>query len=260
MNLFDPKKLLFILPRWLRFKIFNIKFLKLYKTDTGIYYLPFFAFRDVVRNTIIENKIFDNDVFERSKRYIKENSVVIDAGANYGQLSILFSKAKPNVHVYAFEAYKYISEILQKNVLINNSKVKVHNYILSDESKKNLIISESILKEFNNYGSNFVDLKKKSNQGNLVDSVKIDDLNIQQEVSFMKIDVQGYDLKVLRGAEKTIKRNKMPIIIEYSKEFESKFNYKFSDFLEILKKINYKIEERISEANYLIVYDNNFDK
>ena len=52
----------------------------------------------------------------------------------------------------------------------------------------------------------------------------------------------------------------MPIIIEYSKEFESKFNYKFSDFLEILKKINYKIEERISEANYLIVYDNNFDK
>ena len=76
----------------------------------------------------------------------------------------------------------------------------------------------------------------------------------------MKIDVQGYDLKVLRGAEKTIKRNKMPIIIEYSKEFESKFNYKFSDFLEILKKINYKIEERISEANYLIVYDNNFDK
>ena len=260
MNLFDPKKLLFILPRWLRFKIFNIKFLKLYKTETGIYYLPFFAFRDVVRNTIIENKIFDNDVFERSKRYIKENSVVIDAGANYGQLSILFSKAKPNVHVYAFEAYKYICEILQKNVLINNSKVKVHNYILSDESKKNLIISESILKEFNNYGSNFVDLKKKSNQGNLVDSVKIDDLNIQQEVSFMKIDVQGYDLKVLRGAEKTIKRNKMPIIIEYSKEFESKFNYKFSDFLEILKKINYKIEERISEANYLIVYDNNFDK
>ena len=176
------------------------------------------------------------------------------------QTVILFSKAKPNVHVYAFEAYKYICEILQKNVLINNSKVKVHNCVLSDESKKNLIISESILKEFNNYGSNFVDLKKKSNQGNLVDSVKIDDLNIQQEVSFMKIDVQGYDLKVLRGAEKTIKRNKMPIIIEYSKEFESKFNYKFSDFLEILKKINYKIEERISEANYLIVYDNNFDK
>ena len=76
----------------------------------------------------------------------------------------------------------------------------------------------------------------------------------------MKIDVQGYDLKVLVGAEKTIKKNKMPIIVEYSKEFEKKFNYSFSDFLAILKKLNYKIEKKISEANYLIVYEDIFDK
>ena len=37
----------------------------------------------------------------------------------------------------------------------------------------------------------------------------------------MKIDVQGYDLKVLKGAEKTIKKNKMPIIIEYSKSLRT---------------------------------------
>lgn len=260
MNLFDPKKLLFILPRWLRFKIFNIKFLKLYKTDTGIYYLPFFAFRDVVRNTIIENKIFDNDVYEYSKKYIKENSVVIDAGANYGQLSILFSKVKPGVKVYAFEAYKYISQILLKNVKINNANVKIYNCILSDENKKNLIISDSILKEFNNYGSNSVELETDENQGNLINSIKIDDLDIQEKISFMKIDVQGYDLKVLKGAKKTIMKNKMPIIIEYSEEFENKFDYNFSDFLKILKEINYKIKKKISEANYLIVNVDNFDK
>ena len=97
MKLFELKKLLFLLPKWVRFKIFNIKTLKLYKTSTGSYYLPFFAFRDVVRNTIISNQIFDQDVYECSKKYIKENSVVIDAGANYGQMSILFSKVKPNV-------------------------------------------------------------------------------------------------------------------------------------------------------------------
>ena len=260
MNFFKPKKLLFLLPRWLRFKIFNIKTLKLYKTRTGSYYLPFFAFRDVVRNTILEDKIFDQEVYECSKEYIKENSIVIDAGANYGQLSILFSKLKPNVKVYAFEAYKYISQILSKNVKLNNSNVKIFNYILGDESKKNLIISKSILQEFNNYGSNFIDLKKDINKGDLINSIKIDDLNIQEKISFMKIDVQGYDLKVLKGAEKTIKRNKMPIIIEYSKEFEKKFDYEFVDFIKILKKLNYKIKKKVSEANYLIVYDYNFDK
>lgn len=259
MKLLETKKLLFLLPRWLRFKIFNIKTLKLYKTKTGNYYLPFFAFRDVVRNTIIENQIFDHDVYEISKKFIKENSIVIDAGANYGQLSVLFSKVKPNVEVYAFEAYKYISQILTKNVSINNSKVKVFNNILGDESKKNLILSKSNLKEFNNYGSNFINFEKNNNQGNLIDSIKLDDLDIKKAISFMKIDVQGYDLKVLKGAEKTIKKNKMPIIIEYSKEFENRFDYKFNDFLEILKKFNYKIKKRISEANYLIVYDDNFD-
>lgn len=260
MNLLNPKKLLFLLPKWLRFKLFNIKTLKLYRTDTGSYYLPFFAFRDVVRNSIVENKIFDNDVYELSKKYIKENSIVIDAGANYGQLSILFSKVKPNVKVYAFEAYKYVSQILSKNVEINNSNVIVFNCILGDVSEKSLVISKSYLKEFNNYGSNYIELKNKDEQGDLVDAVKIDDLDINQEISFMKIDVQGYDLKVLKGAEKTIKKNKMPIIIEYSKEFENHFNYKFDDFLQVLRTINYKIEKRISEANYLIVYDDNFDK
>ena len=260
MNLFNPKKLLFLLPRWLRFKIFNIKTTKLYKTSTGSYYLPFFAFRDVVRNTIIDNKIFDNEVYEHSKKFIKENSIVIDAGANYGQMSILFSKIKPNVKVYSFEAYKYISDILLKNAEINNANVKVYNCILSDENKKNLAITESNLKEFNNYGSNFIEFNTNKNSKNFVDSIKIDDLNIQQAISFMKIDVQGYDLKVLVGAEKTIKKNKMPIIVEYSKEFEKKFNYSFSDFLAILKKLNYKIEKKISEANYLIVYEDIFDK
>jgi len=260
LNIFNPKKILFLLPRWIRFKIFNIKKLKLYKTNTGSYYLPFFAFRDVVRNTIIENKIFDNDVYEYSKKYIKENSVVIDAGANYGQLSILFSKVKPGVKVYAFEAYKYISQILLKNVKINNANVKIYNCILSDENKKNLIISDSILKEFNNYGSNSVELETDENQGNLINSIKIDDLDIQEKISFMKIDVQGYDLKVLKGAKKTIMKNKMPIIIEYSEEFENKFDYNFSDFLKILKEINYKIKKKISEANYLIVNVDNFDK
>ena len=36
----------------------------------------------------------------------------------------------------------------------------------------------------------------------------------------MKIDVQGYDLDVLKGSEKTILKHKMPIIFEYEEKFE----------------------------------------
>ena len=87
--------------------------LKRYKTKTGIYYLPKFAYQDVIRNEIIKNRIFDKEVFDLGKQYIKDNTIVIDAGSNFGQMSILFSKVK-RVDIYSFEASPYIFKILKK--------------------------------------------------------------------------------------------------------------------------------------------------
>ena len=69
----------------------------------------------------------------------------------------------------------------------------------------------------------------------------------------MKIDVQGYDLEALKGSEKTILKHKMPIIFEYENKFEEEFNYTFKDFENFINKINYKIDTKIDEINYLIV-------
>jgi FkbM family methyltransferase len=250
------KKLIFLIPRKLRFKIFNLKTLKLYNTKTGKYYLPLFALRDVVRNHIINDQIFDEKIYEISKKFIKEDSIVIDAGANYGQMSILFSKVKKNVHVLSFEAYKYIYDILLKNIKINNANVTPIHCIIGDTSKKGLLIIKSNLKNSNNYGSNKVVLSNNFKNADIVDSIMLDELNINKKISFMKIDVQGYDLKVLRGAKKTILKHKMPIIIEYSKEFETDFNYNFLDFQKCLLEIDYKITKQIDEANYLIESNN----
>ena len=68
----------------------------------------------------------------------------------------------------------------------------------------------------------------------------------------MKIDVQGYDLEVLKGAKETIKKHKMPIVFEYEKDFEKTFNYKFDDFKKFIEEINYKINLKIDDSNYLI--------
>lgn len=247
------KRLLFLLPKFIRYKIFNIKILKLYQTSTGNYYLPMFAFKDTIRNHIINNQIFDVKIYNLAKRFIKKNSIVIDAGANYGQLSILFSKQDPSVKVYAFEAYKYIYEILCKNIDLNNCNIKAFNCILGNTKIKKVFLSKSKLDANSTYGSNEIILEKYESNSDAVQAIQIDDLNIFEEVSFMKIDVQGYDLKVLEGAKKTILKNKMPIIIEYSSQYEKTFNYKFDDFRKILKKINYKIDHKIDDENYLII-------
>ena len=95
---------------------------------------------------------------------------------------------------------------------------------------------------------------KNDNNSNIekINSIKIDDILFENKVSLMKIDVQGYDLEVLKGAKKTILKQQMPIIFEYEEKFTKEFNYNFKKFEEFINKINYKIESKIDEINYLI--------
>jgi FkbM family methyltransferase len=59
---------------------------------------------------------------------IKSESIVIDIGSNFGQLSILFSKLYKNIEAHSFEASKFIFNILKKNIEVN--KANVISYII----------------------------------------------------------------------------------------------------------------------------------
>ena len=236
-------------------KILNKKTLNLYKTKTGNFFLPKFAFKDIIRNQIIKGNIFDEEIFNLSKLYIKEDTIVIDAGANYGQMSVLFSKTKNKVLVYSFESSKYIYEILLRNIKINNSNCKPINCILGNESGNYYNIKKLDLENFNTYGSNKIEIVNNMQSEydfEKVKTLKIDEIKFEKKISFFKVDVQGYDLEVLKGSRKTINSHQMPIIFEYEKLFENDFNYNFSKFEQFIKSINYKIHKEINH-NYLII-------
>ncbi len=254
---FITKRYLYLLPRKIRLKIFNIKKLKLYKTKTGNYYLPQFALKDLIRNEIIDDKIFDRKVYENAIKHVKENTIVLDVGANFGQLSVLLSKCKKNVEVYSFEASKYIFEILKKNVQINNANVKLFHNLVGNETEQEFFIRKLNISKFNTYGSNMIEKTKIKNENNTniekINSIKIDDIFFDKKISFMKIDVQGYDLEVLKGSKKTIIKQQMPIIFEYEEDFAKDFNYTFKNFESFINEINYKISIQIDKSNYLIL-------
>lgn len=250
-------KHLYFLPKKIRLKIYNIKILKKYKTKTGDYYLPFFAFKDGIRNNIINNKITDEKVFKKLESLITPDSIVLDLGANFGQMSILWSKCKPGVEVYAFEASRFIFEILNKNVKLNTDKVKTLNVLIGNETNKQISIKKSQLNENTTYGTNkieTIDINRHNQvDADKIDTMKIDDISFDKNISAMKIDVQGYDLEALKGAEKTINKYKMPIIFEYEEKFEKEFNYTFKNFEDFINKINYKIDTKIDNVNYLVL-------
>jgi len=234
-------------------KSVHSKKLKKFNTVTGIYFLPKFAYQDVIRREIIKNRIFDKDVFDLSKKFIKPNSIVIDAGANYGQMSILFAKLYKNVDVYSFEASKYIYDILCKNVKQNSKNIIPVNCILSDINSKKFIEHPKI-SSVGTYGALNLQILKKiiTERGHEVIEKRIDDFKFNKKISLMKIDVQGWDLKVLKGSINTINMHRMPIIFEYEKQFENQMNNDLQDYVNFFNKLNYKFVTTFN-SNFLVM-------
>jgi hypothetical protein len=83
-------------------------------------------------------------------------------------------------------------------------------------------------------------LNKKNTYENKILIRKIDDFIYEKKISFMKIDVQGWDLKILKGPLKTIKKHRMPNVFEYENTLENKMNFRFDDFKTFFNKINYR--------------------
>jgi FkbM family methyltransferase len=156
--------------------------------------------------------------------------------------------------VYCFEASKYISEILKKNIQINNANAIPINCIVGNKTGEKLKIQSATLKNYNTYGSNKIEINKQKTNNNSeeIDLVKIDDFNFEKKISFMKIDIQGYDLMALKGSVKTIAKHKMPIVFEYTPEYSEELNYTFEDFERFIKSIDYYIVKKIDYYNYLI--------
>lgn len=230
------------------------KNLKLYHTKTGNYHLPADAHNDCIANTIIANDIFEKEIVDWASKYIKPNTVVLDIGANFGQMSMLFSDMVGETgKVHSFEADSWVYEILNKNIKANNKTGKIipHFGAVYNVDNKTLIFPEQNFEEFGTYGSYGIDFKAK--EGREVKTITIDSLNIEEPISFVKIDTQGRDLQVMQGLVRTIKKNKMPILFEYEYLFEDRFDMCFQDYVDFVQSINYKFHKVINGENFLII-------
>lgn len=227
--------------------------LSFFKTPIGNYYVPKNCGGDVVALSMSKGKIFEQEVVDLASRYIRQDSVVLDIGANYGQMSLLFSKlAGEKGQVYSFEAQKFVFEILNKNIIANNcGNIKPIFGAVYDKDNLELLFPEPDFKRFPAYGSYGID--PNALNGNKVTSLTIDSIKFNEPISFMKIDIQGSDLFALRGAINTIKKHKMPILFEFEQQFQDEFKTSFQDYVDFVNNINYRFETTILNINYLIV-------
>ena len=211
-------------------------------------------------NLKINNFIFEIDIresIERKTYFIKEyekkrmdqlhnysleinSEILIDIGANIGFYSILSSNKYEQI--YSYEPNKRNFQILKKNIDTNNLKnIKIFNFGLGENEE--VLTGNSNTKGELFQTSGFA-VSKNNKKGERVLIKKGDDvLQFKNSTLTIKIDVEGFELFVLKGLKNTLVKNQTILQVE----IWEKNNDEVHDFL---NSLNYKKLQSIDGDTY----------
>lgn len=227
---------------------------------------------DKIDQRIIPIEILNFDYYEKDEinfilKLIKENDKILDIGANIGYYSLKISKNIENVEILAFEPIPKTFSYLKRNINLNKiSNIKFFNYGFSDE-EKNLNLYYYPEGSCNASAANLSERKdiiKIPCKFTAIDKF-VESNNIF--IDFIKCDVEGAELFILKGGFNTIKRDKPIIFVELLRKWAAKFDYHPNEVIKMLKKIDYscftiennhlkeflEMDENTVETNFLFL-------
>lgn len=181
-----------------------------------------------------------------------EKPVFYDIGANAGFYSIVLSEQTSEI--VAFEPFSLNYKLLKTNKAINNVRnLIVFKTALSDKKD----IGELVI--YNSSGNNSLfnrnvstDHPLKRTGVELIELEKMDDMIGDKGLplpNIVKIDVEGAELFVLKGAKKTIQQCHPTFVIEYADSTSNDAGYKKEAILQYLSQFDYNFYAIPSEKH-----------
>jgi len=143
------------------------------------------------------------------KQHIKKGMTVIDAGAYIGFYSILASRLVGEAgKVYAFEPSPESLELLYKNIELNDCKnIQVLKKALSDEVRHTAFYLSPQNPSGSTMFANCSTPGSSQNPQIEVATTTLDDIIGDGKVDFIKMDIEGGEMKALKGMSNIIKNN-----------------------------------------------------
>ncbi len=170
-----------------------------------------------------------NHTFQLAKPYIKENGIGIDVGCREGGFAREMENNFTHIHCFDFRNKK---NLFKKNV-IDMNKFTYHVCGIGAEKGTTYTTSNKV--------------GRIKDRGDVKIPIEtIDSFNFEN-VTFIKYDIEGYELKAVKGSEQTIKKYNPVIVVE-----QNKGNL---DSVNLLKSWGYELQgiDKVFNQDYLMV-------
>jgi FkbM family methyltransferase len=175
-------------------------------------------------------------------KYINQGETIVDIGSNIGQTTLAIAHKLNNTgKIYSFEPFPSTFSLLENNIKLNRfSNIIPENIGLGeqDASVEMTIVCPT------NTGGNRIESKNKDDNNKI--NVKVtsldkyfEKLEAHQNIHFIKIDVEGYEMQVLKGSTQILKQKKPKLFIEISDPLLRNQGSSAEQIIRFLQKLGY---------------------
>jgi len=160
---------------------------------------------DSISRRIWENKQFyEIDKIEDYLKFMNDDAVVFDCGANIGNHSVFWGAHCKEVH--AFEAFPSNYKLLKRNMKENNIGGQAYRVLLGNTPGKYKVVTTEVSRGATCF---------EPDPNGEYTSMRLDDV-VDESVkpTFVKIDVEGDELELLKGASRILEESHPVLWIE----------------------------------------------
>jgi len=179
------------------------------------------------------------------EKILKPGLFVADVGANVGLYSLAMARlVYPSGKVFSFEPASESFMALLDHIRCNGllDMIEPHMCVIGDQPGVCTFTQDGVLGTNRIGGSNSQSKNAKAVSRRVT---TLDQFFAQNGLlpDLMKIDVEGYEISVLKGAQKIISRKKCPILCELHPGYWEAMNLHAEDFIQITEDLGYRIFE-----------------
>lgn len=169
------------------------------------------------------------------RRYLRPGDVVVDVGANFGLTALAaFSVVGSSGQVHAFEPHPRIFSFLVGNIELNGAERVITPYNLAIGDREGaVLITDERADDQNSVSPDGTGLPVPMSTLDRAASTL-------PQIALLKIDVEGYEQFVLRGATDTLTRTAC-VYFESSAENFAQHGYSLGDIIEMLARHGFEV-------------------